>query len=656
VLVCGATAPARAQISPGRLAAPHAALEGALRCVTCHGTKGKSEMTARCRACHAEIAWLQDQGRGFHARHAAESCASCHPDHAGNDFALIKWPAGAPERFDHATTGWPLAGAHDSLRCNRCHTTTFRTTAARNRLPDPTTAPGWVGLDGTCTACHGDPHRGTLNHDCATCHDATRWTTVRRFDHARTDYPLRDKHAAVRCGSCHAPGVRRANDTLPPVSVFKPVAHADCVNCHTDPHGGRFAGPCRDCHVTSGFEVIDRGNFNHDRTRFPLRGRHAAVACAACHEVPGHQSRHPPFATCAACHADPHAGTATLAGAAVDCAACHDVTGFAVPTYTVAQHQTARFRLEGKHAQLACQACHIKNPRGVPAAQLGSAGILMRPASARCRDCHADDHGGQLAARADNGECSACHTPAGWKPSTFTVAAHATLRLPLEGRHAEIACAACHAAAPVGLPPATGPLGKAAVSLHPHGSDCVACHMDPHQGRFGPGGAQPVPGGCRGCHTLRSFHPSTIDVATHASYEFSLEGAHRAVPCLGCHGELRHRSPQSSLALVRWVGAPLLFTTAGRSCVVCHQSPHGDQFARASGGAGCERCHDLVAFRPAGRFEHDRDTRFPLRGGHANLPCARCHPTTSGSGGIRTVRYQGVSGRCENCHAGAVSQ
>jgi hypothetical protein len=651
-LVFGTATPLRAQISPGPLAAPHVSLEGALRCGSCHGPRGKAEMTALCRACHKEIAWLQDQRDGFHGRHVTEPCGSCHPDHAGREFALISWAGGSPDHFDHAAAGWPLADSHATLRCNECHRPAFRTGAAAGLAPHPAEAPGWVGLRGTCTACHVDSHRGTLNTDCARCHDASHWTTAPRFDHAHSSYPLTGQHATVRCAACHRLGPAAPHDTLASIPVFKPVAHGDCESCHADPHRGRFTGPCRECHVTTGFAVIDRGTFNHNRTRFPLNGRHASVACAACHDRPGQQGKNPPFATCAACHTDPHGGTATLAGAVVDCDGCHDESGFRTSTFTVARHQTTRFRLDGKHAQLACVACHVKNPPGTPAALLGTAGILLRPAFAHCSSCHTDDHGGQLAARPDRGECSSCHTPAGWTPSTFTVAAHATLRLALEGRHAEIPCAACHAAAPAGLPPAPGPLGKAAVALRPRGSDCTACHVDPHQGRFAAAGARPV--GCRGCHTMQSFRPSTIGIDEHARYAFALEGAHRAVPCQGCHAELRRTETRSSLVRLTWTGAPLSFAVTGRSCDACHRNPHSDQFAAEPRGGSCERCHGMDVFRPASKFDHDRDTQFPLRGGHVNVPCARCHPLVAGPGGTRIVRYRPVIARCENCHGSGV--
>jgi hypothetical protein len=184
--------------------------------------------------------------------------------------------------------------------------------------------------------------------------------------------------------------------------------------------------------------------------------------------------------------------------------------------------------------------------------------------------------------------------------------------------------------------------------------ECVACHVDPHQGRFAARGAQPVPGGCRACHDTRAFRPSTIDVAAHDAYAFKLEGAHRAVPCVGCHAELKYQLPASTLIQVRWTGAPLSFTAKAQGCTACHDNAHGDQFATRPGGAACDRCHGLDAFAPTARFDHDRDTKFPLKGGHSNVPCARCHPTVAGPGNTRIIRYRPASARCESCHGNGV--
>lgn len=648
---------ARGQISPGPLARPHAALEGALHCVNCHVGGGQQQMTALCLQCHKEVAWSIEQNRGYHVRHKGERCASCHPDHAGRDFSLISWPDRDPLRFDHTLAGWPLEGRHQTTKCADCHRTASRVSTAARLSPEPTAAPGWIGLEQTCVACHRDVHRGSLDKNCLACHDVQHWKPAPRFDHAKTDYPLTGMHRDVSCAQCHKAGTTPA-DTAQRVVGFKPLTHRDCASCHADPHHGRFVGACGDCHVTTGFKVIERGHFDHDRTRYPLRGRHASVSCSACHDAPGVKGKNPSFAHCRDCHTDPHAGTATLAGAVVDCAACHGVAGFKLPTYTVAQHRNARFALEGAHQQVTCEQCHLKNPAGTTPALLGSAGILMRPAFAQCLDCHRDVHGGQLASRGAGGECATCHTAAAWKPSTFTVADHAKLKFALDGRHAAIACAACHGATRPGLPPLPNPgsLGTAHVAFKLAEHDCVACHVDPHSGRFARGGASPVAAGCLGCHTTQRYRPSTIDVATHDAFTFKLEGAHRAVPCVGCHVDLKHPAAASTLVQSRWTGTPLLFVAKGQGCLSCHESPHGDQFATRPDHGGCESCHSQDAFAPASRFNHDRDTRFPLRGGHANVACSRCHAAIPGPGNGRTVRYRPVSGRCENCHGGGVRQ
>lgn len=645
-------APLHAQISPGPLAKAHAQLEGARRCVSCHGGGSKEQMTVRCLECHKEIASLRQQNRGYHARVQQQPCTSCHPDHAGKEFALIAWPERDSARFDHTLAGWPLEGGHAKIKCADCHKAAFRTGPAAALAPQPGAAPGWVGLETTCTSCHRDVHRRSLGQKCVSCHDTEHWAPAPKFDHAKSDYPLTGKHRDVRCASCHKPA---AGDTVP---VFKPVAHRDCVTCHTDPHRGRFAGPCGDCHVTTGFKVIDRGNFNHDRTRYPLRGEHVSVTCSKCHDTPGLKGKNPPFATCTSCHADPHGGTATLAGAVVDCATCHTVEGFAVAGFTLEQHAKTKYPLEGRHRQVTCVSCHVKNPPGVPVGRLGSAGIQMHPAFARCLDCHRDDHGGQLGAGADGGDCTACHSVAGWKPSTFTVAAHAKTRFRLEGEHAAIGCDACHSTRRKGLAPfpRTATVGKAGVLFRLGELECAACHVDPHQGRFAERGPHPIRGGCLGCHDTRRYRPSTIDVAAHDAYTFKLEGAHRAVPCVGCHADLKYQPTASTLIQVRWTGAPLLFTTKTQACVGCHQSPHGAQFAGRQGGDKCESCHSADAFAPATRFDHDRDTKFPLRGGHANVACAKCHPTVAGPGNTRIIRYRPVSTRCESCHGDGVRQ
>lgn len=578
-----AAAPARAQVSPGPLAAAHQPWDNLTACFQCHSRS--ESMTQRCLACHTEIAWYRSQRRGLHARVAATECAKCHPDHAGRDFAMVHWDEGSPERFRHERTGWALAGAHAKAACRSCHKVENQRAAAVSLIRKKDHAASWLGLDSACATCHADPHAGRFGADCARCHRPTAWK-----------------------------------------------------------------------------EIVEKG-FDHEKTRFPLRGRHASVACASCHDEKSAWGPKPAFAACGDCHKDAHAGTATLAGKPADCAACHDVNGFAPSTFTAERHARTAYPLAGKHAGVACGACHVRD--AAAAVSLGSSRVRLRPRFDRCERCHEDAHGGQLAAAPEGAPrsaargaatrtaCADCHTTAGYRPSTFRVSDHAALRFALAGTHAKAACRACHGVDRDGLPPPAGKerAGRAGIVFRISELECASCHADPHAGRFAAAGARPDPKGCLGCHGVDSFRPAAYDLERHARSRFPLEGAHRATPCGQCHRELRGGASRSSLIRAAARPLSLSFQIERRACADCHDNPHGAQFRGRKGGGACESCHGLDSFRPASRFDHDRDASFQLRGAHANVACERCHKTPRDRAGARVVGYKGVSTRCEDCHA-----
>jgi thioredoxin reductase/ferredoxin len=593
-----ALVPARApaQVSPGPLSRAHADLDATTQCFKCHARGGG--MDARCLDCHTEIAARRRAAAGIHGREARDQdCARCHPEHAGRDFALIQWDEGAAERFDHRRAGYALTGKHAPLACRECHQAKHQRAAAAGRVRIKNPARSWLGLETECAACHADPHKGGFGAECAKCH------------------------------------------------------------------------------VTADWRRVDQQGFDHDRTRYPLRGKHAAVACERCHDPKTAWGKKPVFARCASCHKDAHAGQGALAGKPADCAACHAVEGFRPSTFGVADHRRTPYPLEGQHAAVACAACH-KPRAGAPGATgaaagsataaagagLGSAGVRLRPPHGRCATCHTDAHGGQLVRRPDGGACGSCHSAQGFAPSTFAAAQHDSTRLPLAGRHAEVACAACHAAKRAGLPAPAGAAsaGRAGFVFALGETRCEQCHRDPHRGRYAERGARPAPDGCAGCHDVRRFRPSRVDLALHRDLGYALEGAHRAVPCADCHREMagaagRAAAPGASLLLATAGaaagGADLPFDSPRRDCAACHErhSPHGGQFAARPGGGACDACHGVEAFRPAGRFDHNRDTAFKLGGKHAGVPCARCHPERKIDGKPRVI-YRGIPTRCEGCH------
>ena len=162
----------------------------------------------------------------------------------------------------------------------------------------------------------------------------------------------------------------------------------------------------------------------------------------------------------------------------------------------------------------------------------------------------------------------------------------------------------------------------------------------------------PVADGCKSCHDTRAFRPTTMTVALHARFSFALDGAHRAIPCVACHAELKPRPPAASTLLLSAKGVASLpySTKRATSCQSCHESPHGTQFESRKDRGACEGCHDAVSFAPASRFNHDRDASFALKGAHSKVACERCHkPVADGTGKTRVV-YRPLSGKCESCH------
>jgi hypothetical protein len=527
-------------------------------------------MSARCTACHREIAWLRDRGRGLHAR-VRQPCEKCHPDHGGEDFRLVEWEEGAPRRFDHARAGFPLAGRHARIECRECHKPELRRGEAARlaRREDP--AASWIGLERECASCHDDPHRNRLGADCAKCHDEERWSPAPGFRHDRSAFPLTGAHEKVECAACHrAPGERPAPGAR--LVLETALRHDECSSCHRDVHAGRFGPACSKCHTAAGFRRVDGSRFDHDLTRYPLRGRHAAVECARCH-VPGTRAEKlPKFALCADCHRDPHAGRATLAGAVVDCAECHTVQGFRPSRYTVARHRESAYPLEGAHATAECGDCHARRKDD---ATLGAAGVDLRPRYGGCVDCHFDPHAGRFTpAQGPEGDakaalprahwtkstgCSDCHGLAGFRPSAVDVAFHDRFSFALTGAHRAVPCLSCHAE--LQAPPPHRTLRAAAAAARSlrfseSRTRCADCHEDPHRGQFA---GRRDRGACDGCHTTDSFVlAANFDHSRESS--FRLDGAHRRVACAACH-----RPSRDERGRVDTVYRPL----SGR-CESCH--------------------------------------------------------------------------------------
>ncbi len=451
----------------------------------------------------------------------------------------------------------------------------------------------FLGLATRCGSCHKDAHRGQFGGtDCASCHGLKKFRPAELFDHAKTKYPLTFAHAKVACERCHPPAQAKAEPLATPGSPGEPAAGASppnvaavqnvsnvlyrgtpttCAACHKDPHQGRFGQRCESCHQTDAWKKIQRGNFDHARTGYPLTGKHDSVACEACHAA-GKALKIPGSDRCAACHADVHSGQFALRKSGGECGECHTTKGFRPSSFTASDHDTSAYPLTGVHRKVDCAGCH----RALPPAELARMGVALvapaippalppaapkpplatvtqfRFAARNCQDCHRDPHGGDADKHLGAEGCLSCHALTTWREIRFD---HATTKFALAGRHLKVGCTGCHKTKSVDgalKPPSTKAWAPPReVRLAGAVLDCVSCHADPHLAQVGVV--------CDKCHTDANWNPERFNHDRDSTYK--LEGAHRAVACVGCHP----KEMNAGKAVMRL--RPL-----GSACTDCHKT------------------------------------------------------------------------------------
>ena len=614
-------APARAQISPGPLARAHQSLSGVLNCTKCHDL-GAGGVKFKCLDCHTEIRDRLAQNRGMHAvwvgtKGTSKDCVQCHSDHNGADFPLIRWQP-SREALDHRQTGFALTGAHAGLRCEQCHNAREILPAARAGIQVKDLNHTYLGLTNSCIGCHEDEHRGQLGANCTQCHTTTAWKPASGFNHAATKFPLTGTHATVACAKCHT----SLADAKPYIR-YTGFAFETCTACHTDPHKGSFKGTCQSCHNTSKWtQVAQLEGFDHSKTAFPLLGKHSSVACSECHT--GGDFKTPvAHATCAACHSDYHRGQFLARAGGADCAVCHTVDGFKPSTFGVKEHAASSYPLEGRHAEVKCEECHI--PKGK--------NTVFRITQTECSSCHEDVHKGQFAAAPYENRCERCHSVAEFRPAHFTLARHQQTGFPLTGGHLAVPCGQCHQERPRG--------SITPVKFRFEDRSCAGCHADPHSGQFreqmAAKRADGRAAGCEACHTTVQW--KELHGFDHAKTRFPLLGSHRAVACVDCH---LPPSLETTLEHVNFGAAPV-------QCSACHNDLHAGQFASRRDVTDCSGCHNVNRWKPAA-FDHDTRTPFSLQGAHQNVPCAGCHMLKRVVRGQNVLFYKPTPAHCADCH------
>ena len=456
------------------------------------------------------------------------------------------------------------------------------------------------GQDRLCMDCHKElaqdvrsktGYHGRMKpQQCRSCHTEHRGLNgrifeldERRFDHVLTDFALRGKHQKAACSKCHERGKKHR------------LAPQDCVACHKkdDVHKGSLGPACKDCHAETGWK---ERLFNHDKTRFPLTGRHADTKCADCHR--NNQYKDTPR-DCIGCHKKEDDTKGHKGQFGIRCDTCHTAERWDVQKFN---HDTdTEYALLGKHRTTKCTDCH-------------TGPLYAVKLSPVCFDCHKKDDKHKESLGRD---CAKCHTEQSWRePAKFD---HDRTRFPLRNAHAnpKVRCESCH-------------VDPSKMRNTPR--DCFSCHKqdDKHGGTQGQQ--------CDKCHNDKSWKVAGFD---HARTAFPLTGRHMIAACKDCHKNQKFKETKSDCYSCHQK-ADKHKLKFGNKCETCHNTRawpiwNFDHDKRTKyklvGGhrkAACERCHT-------------REAPYGANIAPITNTCVTCHRADD--------KHDGAFGtRCESCH------
>lgn len=414
--------------------------------------------------------------------------------------------------------------------------------------------------------------------DCKNCH--------KRFDKAAQDRLCMDCHKEI------------GNDVAQKQGYHgKQMQQKECRGCHTE-HKGRLAKIVH----------LDEKTFRHAETDFVLKGKHAEeqVKCEDCHKLKEKMGNGKPMRyrdaphDCVDCHKkdDDKAHHGRLGR---DCAKCHGEKDWKVPDF---DHSKTDFDLRGKHVDVKCKECHIDG--------------RYKDTPTRCVECHRKDddksHKGVFGQK-----CEKCHGEKSWKEDILFNHDQDT-KFPLRDKHRDAKCSSCHKAQDEKLKTA-----------------CVSCHRkdDKHNGTLGEK--------CDECHNARDWKsPKGFD--HDKDTQFPLRDKHKEAKCDKCH-TTGHRYEKLAL-----------------DCWSCHKQDD-EKAHRGNFGHKCETCHKENDWKKP-FFNHDKDTRYPLRFKHFDVKCDKCHTGRLYEQKLRDVCYDchkktdedkghhgNLGEKCEKCHS-----
>jgi hypothetical protein len=416
--------------------------------------------------------------------------------------------------------------------------------------------------------------------NCTQCHD------------------LGDKVSNVKCLDCHTE-IQSLINKNQGYHASSDVENQNCFKCHSEHHGRKFD-----------MVRFDQDNFNHNLTGYPLEGQHEVIECKDCHkrdfiENKDIKNKEKTFLglqqNCLTCHDDYHQKTLPI-----DCKECHDFTAFQ-PATNFDHSDDSDFALEGKHIDVECLECHQKTIRNGLDFQEFS-GIAF----ADCKSCHNDSHNNKLP-----GDCKACHTETSFSlfngQDNFN---HNTTNFTLKEKHNSVDCFKCHKES-------DNPLLIFQDNIGIDENNCVQCHEDKHEGKFGLD--------CAKCHTEKSFLViKNIDFFDHSVTDYAIEGKHSDVDCKQCHtGRFTEEIDFSA-------------------CKNCHEDYHENEFSNDGVSPDCIECHSLNEGFGYSLYtlEQHQETGFPLEGAHIATPCYACHISEDDE----RWSFRNLGSECVDCH------
>ncbi len=126
---------------------------------------------------------------------------------------------------------------------------------------------------------------------------------------------------------------------------------------------------------------------------------------------------------------------------------------------------------------------------------------------------------------------------------------------------------------------------------------------------------------CHSDHKGKDYKLISLDEKTfnHDLTGYQLKDRHASVDCKKCHKKEGE------------------FTDLSQDCASCHEDRHKGQLNN-----DCSRCHSFKGWKDLERFNHDRDSKYPLQGKHEGVKCDKCHPNAR----YKVSRFN----ECITCH------